>query len=246
MKWSWKFIVLATLLFLSACERETEGYTGVNLDTPKVRISASVNTKGEIQLSGAYVIKEFDAGKLGRVSWEVGITETLRFAQSKTNTLFILYEEDGQVIRQMYDFGQPFEITFGQDQWVRKLENDGRGNTVVFVEKRVASPSEKEPKSNIEAPQSNDYWCDDLDKVRLNIGDDAKVLWMKINLRSTPVVPDTWDANIVAQLDKGIRLTIIGGPECAHEGTWWEVQTENGDYGWSREYTESNGYLIGN
>lgn len=174
----------------------------------------------------------------------MGVTETLRFAKSKTNTLFILYEEDGRVLRQMYDIGQPFEITFAHDQWVRSIENDGRGNTVVFVEKRVAPPSqaraELETKNN---PQSNDYWCDDLDGVHLKLGDNARVVWPKVNLRSSPVVPQTWDANIVAQLEEGTQVSIIGGPECAHEGTWWQVRTEYGDSGWMREFV-SDGYLL--
>lgn len=243
MKHSLKYFVLVIALFITACERETEGFTSVSLDTPKVKVSASVNTKGEVQLTGAYVIKQFDAGKLGRVSWEAGVTETLRFAQSKTNTLFILYEEDGEVVRQAYDFGQPFEITFGQDQWVRRLENDGRGNTVVFVEKRVAPPSEAESHVSLVVPASNDYWCDDLDGVKLSEGDTARVMWPKVNLRSAPIVPETWDANIVAQVEEGTQVSIIGGPECAHEGTWWEVRTENGDTGWMREFV-SDGYLL--
>lgn len=244
MKRYWKYFAALILLFLSACERETEGFTSISADTPKIKVSASVNTKGEIQLSGAYIIKKFDAGKLGNVSWEAGITETLRFARSKTNTLFILYEENGEVIRQMYDFGQPFEITFASDQWVRRIENDGGGNTVVFVEKRVAPPSQARTESGTDNDsQSNDYWCDDLDGVRLQIGETARVVSPKVNLRSSPVVPQTWNANIVAQIEEGVQVTVIGGPECAHEGTWWQVRTEYGETGWMREFV-SDGYLL--
>lgn len=234
--------VLVVFIFLSACERETEGYTGINLDMPKAKISASVNTKGEIQLSGAYAIKEFDAGSLGEVSWEVGVTETLKLAQSKTNTLFILYEENGKIVRQMYDFGQPFEVAFAHDQWVRSIENDGRGNTVVFVEKRVASPSADKPET-VREGSSTAYWCDDLSGVKLKMGDTARVVWPKVNLRSSPVVPQTWDANIILQVEEGVQVTVIGGPECAHEGTWWEVRTEYGDAGWMREFTD-DGYFL--
>ncbi|MCQ3953001.1 MAG: hypothetical protein DPW15_06925 [Chloroflexi bacterium] len=39
------------------------------------------------------------------------------------------------------------------------------------------------------------------------------------------------------------QVTVIGGPECAHEGTWWEVRTEYGDAGWMREFTD-DGYFL--
>lgn len=93
-------------------------------------------------------------------------------------------------------------------------------------------------------PPQNSYWCDDLSLVKLDVGDNAKVVWMKVNLRSSPEVPQDYYANIVDDLLEGTQFTIIGGPECAHNGTWWKVRTSSGQIGWIREYTGSNGYLI--
>lgn len=79
------------------------------------------------------------------------------------------------------------------------------------------------------------YSCPDRSQIKLNIGLRAFVSFDYVNLRSSPVVPDVWDANIVATLQKGDRMTIVGGPKCAYDGTWWEVQTDNGYTGWVRE-----------
>lgn len=91
---------------------------------------------------------------------------------------------------------------------------------------------------------TNSYWCDDLSKVRLKVGDSAKVVWPKVNLRSAPIVPMEYYENSLAKVDKGTKLSIIGGPACAHNGTWWQVRLASGKTGWMREYI-SSGYLIG-
>lgn len=89
------------------------------------------------------------------------------------------------------------------------------------------------------------YWCDDLSYVKLKIGDRAKVVWEKVNLRTAPIVPQEYYENSIAKVDQGTRLTVIGGPACAHNGTWWQVRLQNGLVGWMRERTSSAGYLIG-
>lgn len=99
--------------------------------------------------------------------------------------------------------------------------------------------------SSTQTTSTQKYWCDDLKYVKLKIGDRAKVVWPnKVNLRSAPIVPQEFYENSLAKLDKGTAITIIGGPACAHEGTWWQVRTSNGLIGWMRERI-SDGYLIG-
>lgn len=102
-------------------------------------------------------------------------------------------------------------------------------------------PSPTRRPTNI--PTQNSYWCDDLQYVKLDIGDSAKISWPKVNLRSTPIVPEDYYANIVTELVEGTSLKIIDGPECAHNGTWWKIQTNSGQIGWVRERT-SDGYLM--
>lgn len=88
------------------------------------------------------------------------------------------------------------------------------------------------------------YNCPDLSAVELRVGMNAIVVFDKVNLRSTPVVPQVWDANIITTVVKGDKVRIIGGPECAHDGTWWEINIYSGDYvGWIREFLDSKRLL---
>ncbi len=79
------------------------------------------------------------------------------------------------------------------------------------------------------------YSCLDKSQVKLRVGKRAEVQEYDMNLRSDPIVPDIWDANIVVMLRPGDKMSIIGGPKCAHDGTWWEVNTDSGYTGWVRE-----------
>lgn len=79
------------------------------------------------------------------------------------------------------------------------------------------------------------YSCPDKSKIKLRVGMRAIVPYYDVNLREEPIVPEVWDANIVVMLRQGDTMLVIGGPKCAHEGTWWEVKTDQGYTGWVRE-----------
>ncbi|MBV6394191.1 MAG: hypothetical protein KPEEDBHJ_03443 [Anaerolineales bacterium] len=79
------------------------------------------------------------------------------------------------------------------------------------------------------------YSCADKSKIKLRVGQEAIVPYYDVNLREAPIVPEVWDANIVVMLRQGDTMLVIGGPKCAHEGTWWEVKTDRGYTGWVRE-----------
>lgn len=79
------------------------------------------------------------------------------------------------------------------------------------------------------------YSCPDKSQIKLRVGKRAEVQNYDMNLRSAPIVPDVWDANIVVMLRPGDKMSVIGGPKCAHDGTWWKVKTDSGYKGWVRE-----------
>lgn len=82
-----------------------------------------------------------------------------------------------------------------------------------------------------------DYKCPDLKGVTLYVGAKATVAFDKVSMRSYAQVPNVWDENIIEILDKGDKVTIIGGPICSHDGTWWKIQTQQGKVvGWMREF----------
>jgi len=42
-------------------------------------------------------------------------------------------------------------------------------------------------------------------------------------------------ANVLVQLLTGSQFEVIGGPSCADNWSWWQIQTDNGDTGWISE-----------
>jgi hypothetical protein len=144
-----------------------------------------------------------------------------------------------------------------KDNWAEDKTNTitssdgGIRITYTIVHTSSSSPNPKASvlgsttSSSNQTTSTQKYWCDELKYVKLKVGDHAKVVWPnKVNLRTAPIVPQEYYENSIAKLDNGETLTVIGGPACAHEGTWWQVRIKNGLIGWMRERI-SDGYLIG-
>jgi len=247
------FILSFALVSCGTPPTRTTFSTGPSVGLGPISIGLSIDSNGQVELNRSLSIPLLADKDLGAgLNWDITFSTVLREASAKNDYLIVLWQdENGSTHEQDFPIGQPFEVNFEHDQWVRKIQRMDNGSIVVFVEKQKLvqeMSSSNSQSNNLQSSEpvssSNNYWCDDLELVKLKVGDNAKVTWLKINLRSEPVVSDPWDQNIVAQLEKGVSLVIIGGPECAHNGTWWQVRTESGDTGWSREYTESNGYLM--
>jgi Mg-chelatase subunit ChlD len=97
--------------------------------------------------------------------------------------------------------------------------------------------------SNTNSELPANYTCPDLSDVRLRVGYRAAIVFDKVNLRTYAQVPDDHDSNVVAELERNTKITVIGGPECSHNGTWWEIQTDSGYTGWMRELTSGQRLL---
>ena len=140
----------ACTLLLISCQPQTTSFSGpsveVDLKGASVTVSAYVNSNGEIVLSGTYS-QTLVRTEVLNMTWDVGFETTLNQAATRQNTLFILYKDDnGEIIQQEYAINQPFEINFSNEQWVKKIQNDGNGNIVVSVEHKVAQTNiEKVP-----------------------------------------------------------------------------------------------------
>lgn len=65
-----------------------------------------------------------------------------------------------------------------------------------------------------------------------------------VNLRSSPEVPDDWDANWSGiALQAGERVAVIAEPKRA-DGFWLNVRRSSGEEGWVKECTPQDGLLI--
>lgn len=226
-------VLILGMLFFSACQPEAE----IGYQPPYIPVRISVNSRGEVNAEASYEwvtsIGTFDIG--GGIS-----VNTLR--NNYTNNILIVRVDDEATVYQLEE-GARFDISFDDSNTLYKkvaFHKEADGDIILELESVQAGNASQAKES---ASNSAGYWCNDLSGVNLQVGDGARVVYPKVNLRSSPEVPQTWDANIVAQVEEGVRVTLIGGPECAHEGTWWQIRTEDGDTGWMREFI-SDGYLL--
>lgn len=59
-----------------------------------------------------------------------------------------------------------------------------------------------------------------------------------MNIRAEPF------GEILAELPNGVTFTIINGPQCQGEFTWWQVELPNGVQGWAAEGDFDEYYFI--
>lgn len=111
------------------------------------------------------------------------------------------------------------------------------GLTAPEVVEEVAEEVVIEEVEEVPTETYDEYDCPDSGRIKLYLDIKAIVNFEKVNLRSSPEVPPDWDENIVSELSYGEKVTVVGGPKCAHNGTWWKVETEDGYIGWMRELT---------
>lgn len=227
--------LLLLVILLSACQ--PQGNIEIGYQPPYVPVRISVNSNGEVNAEASYEwvtsIGTFDIGG--------GVNVSALRNKYSSDVLIVRVDEEVTV----YELreGAQFDISFDDSNTLyRKVafHKEADGDFILELESVQGGVD-----FQVEENESNStgYWCKDLSGVNLQLGDSARVVYPKVNLRSSPEVPQTWDANIVTQIEEGVRVTIIGGPECAHEGTWWQIRTEDGYTGWMREFI-SDGYLL--
>ena len=115
-----------------------------------------------------------------------------------------------------------------------------------FTGSTLPAETLSEPTEKGYQPIPESYRCPDVNDIQIRVGMTAKVIFQEVNLRSSPVVPEVWKSNILVTLIQGDRIKIIGGPVCAHDGTWWEARFRSGTTvttGWIREMIPGTFYF---
>ena len=118
----------------------------------EVEVAVTIDTNGDVVLSGSVSQTLKQIGPVG-VGWTAGFEKVLYESRQETNTpsLFILWEDDsGEIWREQYDIGQPFHVTFNDDQRVRDLKSDGR-NVLVAVEPTGSVPGYDELELDVQS-----------------------------------------------------------------------------------------------
>jgi hypothetical protein len=143
------------MIFLSACgggsinDSDLVYKTGPNISLLFAEISVTIDSTGDVALSGSVTPTLIGIQNLGGIGWEFGFEKTLYDAQNQSDLLFILYQNgDGEIIQHQYDVRQPFEVTFSDTDWVRRMKREDNGSMVVFVERRIALQTNPEIDQN--------------------------------------------------------------------------------------------------
>lgn len=129
---------LLLLAILSGCGSTTES-TGPSVHIGNVvQIGLHLNSKGEFVLDGQVSVPLTPMDELVGASWDFAFETVLNKAKHKSNYLIVLWQDaNGNIMEDDYPIGQPFQINFEHDQWVRRIERIGDGNIIVSVEKQA-------------------------------------------------------------------------------------------------------------
>jgi len=74
--------------------------------------------------------------------------------------------------------------------------------------------------------------------ARVNISGEGLDAFLRV--RETPGVA----GNVLVDMKRDDRFTVIGGPECADNFWWWQIVTDGGITGWSAEGTTDNYFVV--
>ncbi len=217
-------LILLISLGLHSCKQE------VTYRPPYIPIAFSVDTEGNISISSG---QEF-VTPLGTF----GISASKEFALRKKEFILVLRNNKTGT-------DSVYKIEELQNA---KIEIDG-GKTTVRTQKRMVIIDITYAKHVTILPLSNNVAetqvaCQGATPSKLFVGTKARVNTSWLNVRSEPRVPSEWASNILTSLPKNTVVEIIGGPQCAHNGYWWQVKTPQGIIGWMRETRPRSPFLI--
>lgn len=217
-----------------------EGYASDG-ENNTISIRLTVNTRGDIILSGEYARRIIGTDYLGFNS-VAGWDKTLNQAKTKRNHLYILWENsNGEIQRDTYNIGRTFRINFREEDWVRRIESDSNDNIIVFVERDKLVEDSNSSSNNTSnnnsgsssQPSVANISCSGAPKTRLNVGFRARVTYTD----GTPgsIRPATASGTVLGKVPEGVGMDIIGGPVCDNGRIWWKVNTDNNLSGWISE-----------
>lgn len=132
-----KLLSFVVVIVLAGCNVRGGGSSGPQITIAEIySIALTVDTDGEIHLSGEVAIPTPLRSKFVDLDWLVAFDLTFNEAVQSKNALYLLYEnEDGVIIQDVYELDSSFEISFARNEWVRKINDVGDGSLVVFVER---------------------------------------------------------------------------------------------------------------
>ncbi len=223
------FLLIFTLLMgLSGCTPPTSGNTALVVQVANmVDVSLGITKEGVVITSAGVTIPLIRTGILN-VGWRTGVEWARESAQTTPNTLYVVYAGESNNSRQdVYDIGQPFSISFQENEWARTIEKLPNGAIIVVVETRIVETRvEDEQAPATSAPIAPIDSCPGAETQRVKVGDTVEVCTKSDNLiiREDPSLSSIETFRI----SPGARVVIVNGPACANDSSWWLVEVPSG------------------
>lgn len=122
-------------------------------------------------------------------------------------------------------------------------ETDNNGNYLLVPEEMYVSPlaqmDESSGNATLQPNSSVPSSCPGAPQIRLKLGENARVTpGISINLRAEPSA----SANLIDRAREGSVLSIVDGPTCSENLTWWYVNYNNSS-GWVAEGDDDSYWL---
>jgi hypothetical protein len=205
----------------------------------------AVDARSETQImpvnreSGLHLVKVGDNGRIGVIGSdfpagaEIYILLYRSFSESRgaelVQKMSVISDSAGSIKAELtgpFDLGQSYYVVglsdpatpLGGYNAIYNLPYD-----LFLVEPAVMAATVNAPSSSCPgAPtqrmvvNQRGYVCTQTDAVRLRVSPSRS-------------------ADTIVQLDTGSQFTVISGPSCADNWSWWEVQTDSGQAGWLSE-----------
>jgi serine/threonine protein kinase len=86
--------------------------------------------------------------------------------------------------------------------------------------------------------------CNDRSQVNLFIGASGRVKKDRIALLKVPASPSDATYKEIRRLQIKERIMVEAGPKCYNGSTWWYINTESSNRGWSREIDEYGDFIL--
>lgn len=225
------FIFPLVLFDLTACGR---GALEGGYSPPGIPIRISLNSNGEINLGVSDSVTTpygtFDLGYGGSVY-------SLR--DQYTARLLIVRVDDQATVYELEE-GKEFHVEFDDDNRLYRrvaLNYESDGDIVLELESVQISNSESgadvvenvSSQSDSSAPES----CPNAPPQRVEVGGEAYVCTQndRLIVREKP----SQSAAEITRIYPGTTMTIVKGPTCANNWSWWRIKTSDGIVGWAAE-----------
>ncbi len=160
---------------------------------------------------------------------------------------YLAVDYNGGIIHHMTQFNvEAFAASMGTPVFQMQQKADFEVVYVTPLGSQFTLTSVAEPPAGIDvvigdavqAPPTPD--CPGAPAPRLIVGNQGRVAFtngVPLRVRSTP------NGNILTQIAEGTSFSVLGGPQCAGGYLWWQIETPNGQSGWSAE-GDSDGYYV--